>query len=130
MSVVCSHDYLAQHGPIDINNLEQHRLLSIYPDLSDWSALNGGPLLKDQTRIICDSYMATIKSAAEGLGIAIGIFPLVSLWVNDEKLIIPLEKKYNTGNTYWLVSPSREEQTKAIEGLYQWLKELFDGLID
>lgn len=130
ISLVCSQDYLATHGPIDINNLTAHRLLSIYPELSDWTALNGKPLAKDQSRIICDSYMATIKSASEGLGIAVGIFPLVGLWVKNEKLVIPLEKKYNNGNTYWLVSPAREEQTQALEGLYQWVKELFDTLVD
>jgi DNA-binding transcriptional LysR family regulator len=74
--------------------------------------------------------MATIKSAAEGLGIAVGIFPLVGLWVKNEKLVIPSAKKYNNGNTYWLVSPAREEQTQAVEGLYQWVKGLFDTLVD
>jgi LysR family glycine cleavage system transcriptional activator len=130
ISLVCSQNYLATHGPIDINNLTAHRLLSIYPELSDWTALNGKPLAKDQSRIICDSYMATIKSAAEGLGIAVGIFPLVDLWVKNEKLVIPLEKKYNNGNTYWLVSPAREEQTQALEGLHLWVKGLFDTLAD
>lgn len=128
ISLVCSADYLATHGPIDINDLAEHRLLSIYPDLSDWSALNGKPLLKDQPRIICDSYMATIKSAAEGLGIAAGIFPLVDLWVKNEKLVVPLKTKYDNGNSYWLVSPSREEQTVTIESLYQWVRVLFEKL--
>jgi len=128
ISLVCSPDYLATHGPIDINDLSNHRLLSISPELSDWVALNGKPLLKGQPRIICDSYMAAIKSAAEGLGIAAGIFPIVGLWVENKKLITPLQTQYVTNHTYWLVSPAREEQTDAIEGLHQWVKGLFDAL--
>ena len=130
ISLVCSQDYLDRYGPIDISDLSKHRLLSISPELSDWSALYGKSLPKNQPRIVCDSYMAAIKSAAEGLGIAAGIFPLVGLWVKNEKLVIPLEKKYHNGNTYWLVSPAREEQTQAIEGLYHWVKGLFDTLVD
>ncbi|MFQ3324089.1 MAG: LysR family glycine cleavage system transcriptional activator [Pseudomonadales bacterium] len=130
VSIVCSQKYLDKHGPIDINNLANHRLLSISAELSDWSLLLGHPIPKQQSRIICDSYMATIKSAAEGLGIAAGIFPLVSLWVNSKKLISPLATSYSNGNTYWLVSPSREEQTDAIEGLYKWVKALLAQLAD
>jgi LysR family glycine cleavage system transcriptional activator len=128
MSLVCSVDYMSQHDPLDIHNLSRHRLLTLSPELDDWNTLLDTRIVKDQNRIVCDSYMSVIKSAAEGLGIAIGIFPLTNLWIENGKLLAPLPIQYHNHSAYWLVSPKRDDETPNIEALYAWTKHLMDQL--
>jgi LysR family glycine cleavage system transcriptional activator len=127
-SIVCSPDYLADNSSIDWQDLSAHRLISLSPELIEWQRLFPIKNRDDQARIVCDSFMAALTSAAEGLGLALGIFPLTTLWVNSGKLVVVQPTLFDTNTGYWLVSPKRKEQPSAIDGLYQWATELFNQL--
>lgn len=122
-----------------MSELYQHRLIYAAPEMSDW-----GPKLwaKDKVQahdnIICDSYIAAIKAATDGLGVALGIFPTLNTWVNNRQLILPFPEQLETDKGFWLVYPKTQgesfsshsdvEVSKKIEGLYRWVKDIFDDI--
>lgn len=128
IAVVCSPNYAKAHAPISAANLSQHRLISLNPLLHDWENALDQPLNLNQPRIICDSYMAVLKSAAEGLGLALGIFPVTGLWTGKDRLVEVLPAQYSDEIAYWLVSPQRDEPLQSIEALNLWAESLFAGL--
>ena len=101
-------------------------MISTYEDLFDWSLLL--PELEPKDKIICDSYFSVVKSAEEGLGVAFGILPAINRWINDGRLVLPMNQTFNRQSGYWMVSPKRHEQSDIIDGFYNWAKELFEKL--
>ena len=126
---VCSPSYAASHCFTAIEQLPEHRLIYAEPAIVEWERLFGGePRAAGAERIICDSYLAALKAASNGLGVALAILPTANGWVNDRRLTLPFPMQISTGKSYWLVTPKSRRSRPEIEGLYTWLKRLFDEL--
>jgi DNA-binding transcriptional LysR family regulator len=72
--------------------------------------------------------MGALKAAADGLGVALGLFPTASKWIENGRLVAPLDALIKTDKSYWLVAPKSDRDRPEIVALHQWLRELFDAL--
>ncbi|OZG72790.1 hypothetical protein BTA51_14820 [Hahella sp. CCB-MM4] len=131
IGVVCSKSYLAKRG-LDRNDffgaaeLQQQVLLSAFADMNDWERMI--PDLQPADKIICDSYFSTIKSAEEGLGVAIGLFPIINRLLHNEHLIALNTDPFDTQMAYWLVAPEHSVNQDRIDLFYEWARDLFGML--
>ena len=121
---VCSPDYLKENPITDIQNLDQHRLIYSSAQLEEWHFLLGD---KPHQKLVCDSYMAAMKAASEGVGIALGIFPVSNNWLNKGLLTMPFPALVPTPYGYWVCTPEQRSHP-ASEAFYDWAKQLFDQL--
>ncbi len=131
LQLVCSQQYLLDNKlsakdflPREV--LHEQVLLSLFEDLKDWHTLL--PDLSSPKKIICDSYLSAITSAQEGLGIAVGLTPVINRLVNTGRLVALSVEPATTDLAYWLVSPASRDNDKRIQSFYSWVKPLFDGL--
>lgn len=129
--LVCSPHYLSQHGidpnkRFDTKTLRDHVLLSVFEDLRDWQQVNTD--LDTAKTIICDSYFSVIRSAEEGLGVAVGLLPVIRRLIDEGKLVELNTQSLSTDYAYWLVAPKSKGKSSHIEALYNWLRSLFDQL--
>ena len=124
---VCCPDYLAKNPIRQLSDLKQHRLIvtsSVHTDWEQWGWEAGSD---DQDKMVCDSYMATIKAASAGLGIAMGIFPITNSWVSKGLLTFPLSQPIPTPYTYWVCTPGSHVHP-ATSAFFQWSKSLFEQI--
>ena len=131
LKFVCNQDYIDQNNLapdtlISKETLEDQVLISLYDDMRDW--YNVYPDLKPKRKMICDSYFAAMRSAEEGLGIAVGLSPVINRLINEDRLIILNSKPLTTGHAYWLVTPKVNADSDHVTALYNWIKVLFSEL--
>ena len=113
----------------DLSQLHQHRLIYADPEMRDWGPLFWPENTKQRfDNIICDSYIATVNAAADGLGVALGIFPTLNVWVNSERLLMPFAEQIEIDKGFWLVSPKDNQASKQLEGLFNWVESIFDAI--
>ena len=126
---VCSQSYAEKHEFTALEELYKHRLIYAEPSMMDWGKRfwNKG-VTQEYDNIICDSYLAALKAASDGLGVALGIFPTANTWVNNSRLILPFPVHIGIEMGYWLVTPKYEEDKPEIDALYCWLQQLFDEI--
>jgi len=128
VSPVCSERYLAEHPDMSLETLYKNRLLYSLPDMDEW-----GPYFwkSDQTPehepVLCDSYLAAIKLACEGVGVTLGIFPTLNKWMDKNGLVKPFDIEVNLNRAFWFVYPKGSDDPR-LEQTYQWLKGVFDSL--
>lgn len=127
VTLVCSQQYSDSHPVLSRQQLRQHRLIYAAPEISNWSYL----FFKDkplQPPIICDSYLAAIKAAEDGLGVTLAMLPSTNRWLNQKKLITPLAIRLSNPKGFWFVSPKTKTPSPNLENLYLWTKNLFDAI--
>lgn len=126
---VCSPSYAAAHKFTKSDDLSQHRLIYAEPAMSGWGQYFGVNDFQPQNNpIICDSYLAALKAASDGLGVALAIFPTANTWVNSNRIMQPFPVQYRTGRSYWMVAPESDHSLPQIDAVYSWLKNIFDEL--
>ena len=99
---------------------------SMFEDWEQWG-LGEDPGYQD--KMVCDSYMAMMRAASAGLGIAMGFFPITNGWVNKGLLTAPLTHKVSTPYAYWVCSPGNHPHP-ATEAFFNWAKSLFEQVAD
>lgn len=129
VSPVCSPSYQEGHPLISESGASRHRFLDAPPFFISWAAeFWGTASLSECQTITCDSYMAALKAAADGLGVALGLFPTANKWVNDGRLVAPLDVRIKTDKSYWLVVPKSDSDRPEIDALHRWLRHLFEAI--
>jgi len=126
---VCSQSYADKHPFTDLGELYKHRLIYAEPAMMDWGKhfWHEGAT-QEYDNIICDSYLAALNAASDGLGVALGIFPTANTWVNNGRLLLPFPVHIGIDMSYWMVTPKSEENKPEIDALYSWLQQLFDDI--
>jgi len=131
IKLVCSQKYLDNHD-LQVDDfltkevLEKHVLISLYENLQDWK--NSYPGIQTQQKIVCDSYFSAVRSAEEGLGIAVGLAPVINRTIRDGRLLNLNSDAVNTDYAYWLVAPKHSAASAHFEALYRWISSLFETL--
>ncbi|MDX1453426.1 MAG: LysR substrate-binding domain-containing protein [Oleiphilaceae bacterium] len=130
LALVCSPRYLehqpfSESGELCPQQLASHRLISLYDDLQDWRMQCS--TVTTERPLICDSYFSVMRAAEEGLGLAIGLRPLIDRLIRTNKLVsLPCTLK-PTDHAYWLVYPETASHAPHIDAAYQWISSLFDS---
>jgi LysR family glycine cleavage system transcriptional activator len=127
---VASPGYLLENPVKDITDLKHHRLLYSSSNLEDWTELgllesSGDP--NKNSALVFDSYMTALKAASEGVGIALGLFPITNSWVNRGLLCCPLTKKIKSSYSHWSCAPKNYTHP-ATGAFHSWCKTLFDEI--
>lgn len=126
--------YELKNSFTEIGELYKHRLIYAEPEISGWGEkLCASNEAQEIDTVICDSYMAAIKAAADGIGVALGIFPTLNEWVNNKKLTLPFPDQIETGKGFWLVYPKsrsniNDEMPEELLNVYRWVKQLFNDI--
>jgi len=130
MAPVCSPDYLQKNPVRDLADLKSQRLISTSSSLDDWGELES---LRNATRdrteppLVFDSYMTALKAASEGVGIALGLFPVTNNWITKGLLCCPLTVPMKSSYGYWFCAP--ENNTHPItDAFFLWIEALFDDI--
>jgi len=126
LSPVCSPEYLIESGlnkHCTLDDLKNQTIISIHEDFNEWTRLSDN--ITPREVIVCDSYFSVIKSAEAGLGLALGALPAINRLLNEEKLVLPLNEKFETNLGYWMVTPNRYDQSEIVDSFYDWAKALF-----
>lgn len=126
---VCSRAYADLHPLKDTQDLLAHRLIYAPPAMSGWEEYfcDAQNQPKPDT-IVVDSYLAALKAASDGLGVALAILPTANKWLTEKRLIRPLDIEVPLDRAYWLVVPERETDTSETLALLKWLEDIFAGL--
>ncbi|BFM17128.1 transcriptional regulator GcvA [Maricurvus nonylphenolicus] len=130
LSPVCSPEYARTHRLESLTDLHAQQLISPTADLAQWRLLLGESASQEADILICDSYLAALKAASEGLGVTLALLPSTNAWIDDGRLVLPFDIKIPTVSGYWLVAPKRSQRGDSLEALYQWACSLFDDLGD
>jgi len=69
-----------------------------------------------------------MKSAEEGLGVAVGMKPLINRLVSVDKLVLLNSAESSSDYSYWFVAPPGRASGKNLDALYRWIKAIFDSL--
>lgn len=129
VSPVCSETYANEHEFTQLNELYKHRLIYASPAMDAWGKLFWDEdTVETHDRIICDSYLAALKAASDGLGVTLAIFPTANTWVNSNRIMLPFPVQININMGYWMVTPKRMNQKPEVEALYDWMTKLFAEL--
>lgn len=74
-----------------------------------------------------DSDLAAMVAAEQGLGIAIGVRPLINPWLEQGRLISVLNVSQEIPQAYYYVRRVQDRDDPKLQQLYIWLKSLFDA---
>jgi len=129
--IVCGATYLEQRGLaknlfMSPQELSNHVLLSVFEDLRIWKSFYSN--LESDKKIHCDSCSTAMKSAEEGLGVAVGMKPLINRLVSVDKLVLLNSAESSSDYSYWFVAPPGRASGKNLDALYRWIKAIFDSL--
>lgn len=130
ISPVCSQKYYQKNYREKVKSIEEllnnQVLISTKENIKDWKDFF--PNIQAREIIVCDSYFSAIKSAEQGLGIVLGIFPAINNWINDGRLMLLKKEFFNIQGGYWLVYPKRHIDKTLLKSCYIWSKDLFESL--
>lgn len=122
---------LLERSPIQrMEDLENHTLIHFRSNHNDWGYVAkflGQNEIKGKQHLVLDCYLAAMSAAEKGLGVAIGLHPLINNWVTSKRLAtigpaVPIQQQY-----YFLMRNDEHKRLQMLE-IYHWLKSLFDAL--
>ena len=115
-----------------LEDLQHHCLIHASSDSDYWQQLRDGGLSIPQPRkeLFLDGVLSMMNAASQGLGVALGLFPLINEWIQDGRLASPFKKPWPTPLSYYVVCRHGDEKEEAIQAFYHWAKALFEALPD
>ncbi|KZY61640.1 hypothetical protein A3742_10685 [Oleiphilus sp. HI0071] len=129
--LIASERYLTENG-LDqqtfVNQalLGENTLLTLNENLEDWGQIFPNIVAKE--RIVCDSYFAALRAAEEGLGICVGLTPIINHWLKTRRVVKLNADPIEAELAYWLVSKKTSEELPSLDALYKWAHTLFAQL--
>ena len=91
---------------------------------SEWLAAAGLPAFRPGREVFVDSVTQAIDAAENGLGIALGIAPLIGPRLASGRLVMPFGPLLPLQHGYWLACRKAEANKPAIQALRLWLLDL------
>lgn len=110
--------------PRIVAELREHELLDISDPVRvwpDWLNRAGYKGPAPRTRIVFDSLQVMYESAAAGLGLAIGIRPVVDKYLKDVRLVKLFKEKPNLAGAYYLLTTRQTVRFESARILGRWL---------
>lgn len=88
---------------------------------AQWLAAAGLAGLKPKREIWVDSLTQSIEAAEAGLGVALGIAPLIAGRLADRKLVMPFAPLVQIGHAFWFVCRRADAARPRLVALRDWL---------
>jgi LysR family glycine cleavage system transcriptional activator len=131
-SPVCSPAYAREHDLSGIEDIRRCKLIGLPADARDaWKLLVEKAALEDftpQHTLTVDSLLAASRAAEQGLGVGIGVFPLMSPLVDSGRLVTPFNIWVPVPEGYYLVWRSEDRDRPDIHAFSEWMREQFGSL--
>lgn len=118
-----SPDRLRQHpvrGPEDLARQPLVVLDGGFEGWRLWGRAHGVDLPGDADVISFDSYASAMRAIEQGVGLGLGLLPLIQSWVDDGRVEPALDTPVAVPDSMWLVfvpGGAREEQIRRVGGL-------------
>lgn len=91
----------------------------------DWARTAGVRLSASGRDIWLDSYLAILRAAEQGLGLAMGLIPMVNPWLQRRRLAAPWpELRFEIPQGYYLLYRPEDEERAEVSAFRHWLREL------
>lgn len=115
-------------GKTNISEVGEMRRLRLDSGFDGWQLLEDNkvdlpPNLEPP--ITVDNYVSGLRAVEQGLGIGIGLLPLVTSWIEDGRLRLWTDKRIEIEERYWLVCPKSSPHVALLDKLSLWLREEF-----
>ncbi|MFA5940065.1 MAG: LysR substrate-binding domain-containing protein [Sinimarinibacterium sp.] len=92
---------------------------------TQWAAETGVTLGKPRRDVWLDSYLAILRAAEQGLGLALGLVPMVNPWIARRKLAMPWPRLQLTiPQGYYLLHRPEDADRPEVAAFRDWLHEL------
>jgi LysR family glycine cleavage system transcriptional activator len=110
--------------PHRVEDIVDHRLLEVIDPPGQWQELltgagYDGPL--PSTRTTFDSAVVLYEAASQGLGLALGMRPLVDPFLARGRLTIAMEITVPMSGAYYMVATPEARRHKAVQILWRWV---------
>lgn len=128
--LVAAPHILSKKPVYDLNDLKAHSLISMRGAETAWENLATKlslPFLNQCRSLEVDSYLASMVAAQQGLGVAIGVKPLINPWLADGRLTQVMELEIDIPQAYYFVRRIQDRDDIKLQQLYIWLKGLFSA---
>jgi LysR family transcriptional regulator, glycine cleavage system transcriptional activator len=89
-----------------------------------WEQTMGLRLPPPASEIWLDSYLALLQAASRGLGVALGLQPLIDGWVQAGRLLTPWPSTPRPAAGYYVVYRPADETRPAVVALREWLRRV------
>ncbi|PCJ46477.1 MAG: hypothetical protein COA99_02660 [Moraxellaceae bacterium] len=128
--LVASPKLLAQNPITQLDDLANHTLIHTRNSENDWKKVAqtiGKESIPNKGELVLDTYLAAMMAAENGLGVAIGLFPLSNNWVASGRLetIAPLT---NTELAHYFVYRKNNPKLKQLQQVQDWVQRQFKDL--
>ncbi|HSW14465.1 MAG TPA: LysR substrate-binding domain-containing protein [Solimonas sp.] len=116
---------LRKRGP---GELQQVTLIHSTPMPEAWPMWAKGTqvtLGKPKRDVWLDSYLAILRAAEQGLGLALGMLPVVDPWLKQRKLSMPWPQlKIRIPQGYYLLYRPDDHDRPEVQAFRDWLRQL------
>jgi LysR family glycine cleavage system transcriptional activator len=122
----------AASGPLrpfrSADDLREHTLIYARDDKEDWERIAstlGLPRFRPKKQLFVDGYLASLRAAEAGLGIAICLMPMTASWIASGRLAA-LTPPAPTGHGNYFVFRAGSAKAAALDATYTWAKAQFE----
>lgn len=125
--LVAHPDYWSKHPISEREDWQNQTLIHSRSNTNDWQRLMDSiqNQFSPKRELYFDSYDAGIRAAEAGLGIAIGILPIIKNKIAQGKLTALSERYVSIEEGFYLVTKPNDSKQEAYRQLALWLKKLF-----
>ena len=126
-NLVAAKDYFDKYPIKTISDFQKQTLIHTRTQVNDWQRFmdNTKYQFKPKKELFFDSYDAAIRAAEEGLGIAIGVFPISNNKIREGRLTTLLDQFFPIEEAFYLVTVPNIYKRESYRILLCWLKEIF-----
>lgn len=116
---------LRRNGPGQLGDVPLIHSSAMAEGWSLWERQAGVSLQKSRRDLWLDSYFAILRAAEQGLGLAMGLVPMVDPWLRRRKLATPWPAlRYTLPQGYHLLHRADDGDRREIEAFSRWLQAL------
>ncbi len=129
-ALVGSPSLLANQPINSVKDFESHTLIHTRSSEDDWQKVANNMGIKriiGKNVLVMDSFLGAMKAAEEGLGIAIGLFPLCNKWVKMGRLAT-VSKPVEIPHKNYFVFRKNDKKQEQLERCYLWIKKYYQEL--
>ena len=123
-TVIASPSLLQRHPLRTLDDLRAHTLLATETrpgDWADWLEAAGLSLVAGTRQMRFDHYFVTLQAATDGLGIAVGPFPVLDGDVASGRFATPFPSIRVARPGYVALVPADVDKTRALRSFVAWL---------
>jgi LysR family glycine cleavage system transcriptional activator len=128
---VCSPNYAHANKLKEIDDIRHCQLIGLPLEERAWERLAEAAGLQDfkpEHSLFLDSLLSTSRAAEQGLGLAIGLFPLMSPLLQSGRLVAPFPIWVPVPEAYYMVWRPEDSNRPALTAFRDWIRELMGAL--